>query len=1129
MSDTSTKKRQQDQLNGLIKTYLDDMSNMEQYEVLELEVKFGTKGIKPITRIDYDNVVKKLLSSGFTIKHSNHILRIQCEYLDSKTGVSKMSNIRAEINGLHNVRTYCKTNNILLIDNGVSYIQKQNYTKDNKVFSPVSFDDFNFRVSLNSEHSWNNSSQLVRITLDNWLTSKKTFRYMNRFTLMHPTLPFLVDMSIVKSSRKNGRYFIPEYTIQDAGVFDAPESYEIEIECINDPSSVYNTPELLNDIIKKNIKIVLGGLQETNYPIAYSEQNDVLQEYMKLLWGDKYTETTRVNSRNFLGPSSFTLQVSNIAPINSDTTIPNIRNNYSVTDKADGDRKLLLIAKNGKIYLINTNMQVQFTGTITRNKDLFNSLFDGEHIIHDKKHRFLNMYAAFDIYYLHGQDIRSKAFIPSSAQTNEDKLQFRLPILMNVIKNLKPESISGKDIPSPLLIQNKVFYEISDVQTIFQGCSTILQKEKDGLFNYETDGLIFTPSQLGVGSNKVGETIKPLKNTWDYSFKWKPVESNTIDFLISVKKSENGMDHIGNIFQSGINTSSSSQLLQYKTITLRIGFDESKHGYINPCQDVIDDKVPSVGNVDDTDKYVPMQFFPSNPSDDLAGITNIILTTSAGGGIDDKVMISKEGEVIEDNMIVEFSYDIDKEQGWRWSPLRVRYDKTAEYRSGMKNYGNAYHVANSNWHTIHNPITPEMLMTGKNIPDELADDEIYYNRKSGSGIKTKGLRDFHNLYVKLMLISRVSKPSDTLIDLAVGKGGDFPKWIKSRLKFVFGIDISKDNIQNRLDGACARFLNFKKKFKVMPDVLFVNGNSGINIRNTNALESEKDKQITRAVFGQGPKDQNELGKGVYKQYAVGSNGFDICSIQFAIHYMFENKETLHNFLRNVSETTKLGGYFIGTSYDGNLIFRMLKNKSINESSIINEGEKKIWEVIKKYDNTDFPDNAGCLGYAIDVFQESINKVFREYLVNYNYLTRLLENYGFILLPKEESMRFFNITSGTGLFSDLYANMINEIKRNPLLAKEYGESANMTPGEKTISFLNRYFVYKKISNVDADKVSQNLLGKTFDEELEIEDISKQAKESIGIMATISEIPSLPKTPPKKTPLKRTLKLKLKPSN
>ena len=46
--------------------------------------------------------------------------------------------------------------------------------------------------------------------------------------------------------------------------------------------------------------------------------------------------------------------------------------------------------------------------------------------------------------------------------------------------------------------------------------------------------------------------------------------------------------------------------------------------------------------------------------------------------------------------------------------------KQPNYRAGQKNYGNAYHVAQGNWHSIHNPITVEMITTGKNIPNQLA-------------------------------------------------------------------------------------------------------------------------------------------------------------------------------------------------------------------------------------------------------------------------------------------------------------------------------------------------------------------------------------------------------------------------
>jgi SAM-dependent methyltransferase len=883
------------------------------------------------------------------------------------------------------------------------------------------------------------------------------------------------------------------------------------------------------------VKYVLSGLQETNYPIAYGEQKMVLYEYMELLWNpnaekkerqkitEKDLQNLRIKPKNFVGPSSCTLELPNIMPVSENTDVPNIHSNFTVTEKADGDRKLLYIAPDsGKIYLINTNMSVQFTGAVTRNKDLFNTLLDGEHILYNKERKFINLYTAFDIYYLKGENIRMKAFIPSATPVGEpikkekEGTTYRLPLLVGTIKRLLPESVlknksSETPIPSPLRIEYKTFYSADEKQTIFQGCDLILKKVTDGLFEYNTDGLIFTPTHLGVGANKIGENVKPIKSTWKYSFKWKPVEQNTIDFLISVKKLANGNDYIGSKFESGIDVKQSAQLTQYKTVILRVGFDENKHGYINPCQDVIEDKLPIfTGDIDDEDTYKPMQFYPTQPSDPTAGICNILLENGLN---DDKLMMTEAGEVIEDNMIVEFSYDMTKEEQWRWNPLKVRYDKTEEFLSGAKTYGNAYHVANSNWHTIHNPITKEMITTGLDIPSEIvSDDEVYYNRTSSKN-STQSLRDFHNRYVKKSLLNSVAKRGDTLIDLAVGKGGDFPKWIGANLKFVFGIDISPDNIQNRLDGACARFLSNKKRIKSMPDALFVVGNSSVNIRSGNAIYSDKGKQITKAVFGEGAKDVKALGSGVYKEYGIAKDGFDICSIQFAIHYMFLNNDTLQNFLRNVSEVTKVGGYFIGTSYDGKDIFNMLKKVKVDESititsAIKSEGESKIWEVTKRYNRNEFDDNISCLGYGIDVYQESINKTFREYLVNYDYLTQLLENYGFVLLKRDE-LKGQTVNESTGLFSDLFTRMNEDIKRNPRLARDLKEAPNMTAGERQISFLNRYFIYKKVRKVDTENVFLGLTNRTVLEEKTEEDETKRAQEEV--LATV-------KTMQKATPMK-----------
>jgi len=1103
-------------LNNIIKVYLDDLFKVKENTQLELEVKFGTRGIKPIGQIDYGNVIKRLLSQGFLPTGNNkYLLRIQNEYTDLNTGVVRQSNLRTEIEGIHNIQQYCKTNRLDSISSGgLGFVQKEVYKRNQQAVYPVNVDDFNFRLSLSSENTLTSSTNMVKDTIEKWNDTKKTFRYLNRYSMKHPEMPFVVDLSIIKESKKKGNNYIPEYNFQEAGVLESIEMYNIEIECINSLVGIgtpFSTPALLNSALNKVIKFVLSGLQETNYPVAYSEQKMVVYDYMELLWnnGKKKKESAkekeqssqrlRVKPKNFIGPSSYTLEVQNIMSTTEDSNIPNIRTNYTVTDKADGDRKLLFIApETGKIYLITTNMAVQFSGAVTRNKDLFNTLIDGEHILYNKNKKFINLYTAFDIYYLNGVDFRAKQFIPT--KTDDLPTNFRLPLLIDVIKKMSPESIIKNSnstilLPSPLRIEHKTFNSSSH-NTIFNACNSILKKEQEGLFEYHTDGLIFTPTNLGVGANKEGEMIKPLGTTWRHSFKWKPTELNTIDFLISIKKMENGSDYVGNTFENGIDTKQSSQITQYKTVVLRVGFDENQHGFINPCQDIIDDNIPVYSeNLYDDDSYKPVQFFPTQPSDTKAGIANILLQNGKG---DDKVMLTEENEVIEDNMIVEFSYDMNKDEQWRWKPLRVRYDKTIGFRTGMNNFGNAYHVANSNWRTIHNPITKEMITLGINIPTELSeDDDVYYNRTSDS-TNTRALRDFHNRYVKTTLLNSVATRNSTLIDLAVGKGGDLSKWINAKIKFVFGIDIKRDNIQNRLDGACSRYLKLKKSFAKMPDALFVNGNSSVNIRNTNAIYSEKDKQITKAVFGEGPKDAKALGKGVYKEYGIGKDGFDICSIQFAIHYMFENQDTLQNFLRNVSEVTKVGGYFIGTSYDGKIMFNKLKKLKEDESTSIitgkDEEKNKLWEVTKRYNRNDFPDNVSCLGYGIDVYQESINKIFREYLVNYDYLTQLLENYGFVLLHRDE-LKSSPISESTGLFTDLFSKMNQDIKRNPKLHADFKEAPNMTAGEREISFLNRYFIYKKVRKVDTDNVFLGLMKKTADQEKNEAEIIERANESV----------------------------------
>jgi len=1127
------KPKPKEQLKELIENYLGSSytsSNRRGIQIEttnEVEMRF-TKNKKPLTKLDYDNVIKNLYNAGFKIEDPDgfHSLRISYEYRDERSQRLKMSNIRAEINGIELIQKYCNNNSIQkLLD--IPTIKHQNIIFTQKlpvknksgdgIISAVDFPDFGVRVDYKLEKKYFSSSERVKDIIRNWTEYKKTFRHLNRVRFYHDTLPVFADLSIIRNSRTtgNGKAPMKEYTIQEANVFNNPFEYQVEMEFDNSKVGIgtnYSTFESVEKVMQRLIRIVLGGLQGTSYPISYKEIELIQHSYIKLVHGPEYV-IDYISNRNFIGPKPVTLQMENIMDIDEKSSIPNIRKNYTVTDKADGERVLLFVNMEGRIYLINQNMNIMFTGSKITNEKLFNSLLDGELITHDKNNNPMNLFAAFDIYFLRGVNVRKFSFYPPSEemvekvggdQPNQEeqekemnggakKINYRYLLLDSFIKNMKLQSIvSNSDentkhyTPCKFHVKLKTFYSSNNTDvTIFDGCRKIWSKIIDNIYEYNTDGLIFTPSNTGVGSSNNNEEGPLNSFTWKQAFKWKPAKFNTNDFLVTLKRDEKTKKvEIHNAFQNGNNLNKVNDFVQYKTLILRCGYSEKDHGYLNPFEDMINNKVRGTDNIDNENSYKPVPFIPTNPYDNNACFTNIILKKDKNN---EYSMFTEEGEYFDENMIVEFRYDLLREPGWRWVPLRVRYDKTEELLSNKKSkqYGNAYHVANSNWQTIHRPITEEMITSGDGIPDfvedadvdggvetdyEKADEGVYYSNNGNENSSTKPLRDFHNLYVKNKLINGVSKRNDTLIDFAMGKGGDIPKWISSNLSFVFGIDISKPNIYNKIDGACARYLNYIKKNKTFPSAIFLSGNSGNNIRNGDAFTTEKDKVISKAIFGVGPKDK-EIGEVVYNNYGIGEKGFQISSCQFALHYFFENINSIHRFLRNLSECTKINGYFIGTCYDGKTVFDLMKNKNINEPVIYSIGGKKIFELTKLYNQTGFSDDETSIGYPISVYQETIGKSFIEYLVNFNYFIRLMDDYGFALLQKKEEANPLGLPNSSGLFSELFREMENEIRNKPNEKKNYGLALNMTPEEKQISFLNRYFVFRKVRDVQTDKVAK----------------------------------------------------------
>jgi hypothetical protein len=193
---------------------------------------------------------------------------------------------------------------------------------------------------------------------------------------------------------------------------------------------------------------------------------------------------------------------------------------------------------------------------------------------------------------------------------------------------------------------------------------------------------------------------------------------------------------------------------------------------------------------------------------------------------------------------------------------------------------------------------------------------------------------------------------------------------------------------------------------------------------------------------------------------------------------------------------------------------LLQDKNNGESMTIMKNDRKIYEITKMYDQTGFPDEEMSLGYAINVYQESINQTFREYLVNFDYFTRIMDDYGFILVTKEEATKM-NLPDGSGLFSDLFAQMQQEVKHNSKRNQDYGAALYMSPEEKRISYMNRYFVFKKVRSVDAKKMADVILKQNIATEQTVNEILGETEQK---PAEVAEKKAIRKVAKKKVILK-----------
>lgn len=1007
-------------------TRTEDLSIKKQIEewlakpLIELECTFGKGNIDSTT---FFQVAQRLRSKGMRELSQ-----------EDRLTISTPQHIRYTIQHIGAIQEYCKEDTLV----GKSFVAMIKDRAGND--SQIDLVEYDMRIKSRSEEEIEDPANDSRVLgqFANWPTQDKAFRMMRRWSFEKEGSGLRYDLSIVRSTASNQkRQYIWQKKFTDQNISNAPYIYEIEVELQHLPG---DTVEVAQKRLIRGIGEILRGIQKNSILIRKSKKEAVLKSYREF-----------IQSNKFLGCYPVTLEQKNFTDVLVNK-VPNIRNGYNVTDKADGLRCLGYTTSSGEFYLIDKGLNVYRTGLqqiLCRE-----SIIDGEWVTFTKEKVAINQFLAFDIYY--ATDKKNVSQYPFINKEDEDKSRHsQLKFWVETFNEGDgPKKLLSYLTPSTQLkisIKSFIVGNAND-RSIFQAAAKVLESSKGRV--YYTDGIIFTPNDVPLPINP-GVAFRS-------QFKWKPSEDNTIDFLVRFEKyPENPkQDRVTPIVIPGTN-----ELAYYKSMGLYVG--SSRPDSYNPRDIILNDR-----KLTGDTRYRAIPFYPPNHPDTMACICYSKVQKDLATN-EQYVGTELNNEPIQDNSIIEMRYDGSKPRGWRWIPLRIRHDKTERLQKGeLGGTLNNEDAANSVWNSIHDPITLSMICSGSTQPNEEeirenltkieARDNVtlkYFNERKDSvndDTIVLGLKRFHNLYIKEQILYRSSlKGGKTLIDIACGKGSDIRRWNDNNVSFVLGIDYAGDNITNIENGIYARYITINNELtnagrEKLPPMAFVIGDTSKRLLDGTAGTTEQEQDILRSVFGRykpsGPPPP------FIEREATGNlrGNADAMSCMFALHYFFKNKEMLSGLLQNIRECVKLGGYFIGCCFDGESVFNLLKN---TEKGGVKTGKVKqstLWNIQKEYDEIELLASEESIGLKINVDFISINAEggHDEYLVSFPYFTERMKEIGFELLNDQE-LKEVGLNASTNMFGTSYSMM-----------KDSGKKYYMPPSIEQFSFLNRWFIFKK---------------------------------------------------------------------
>ena len=855
-----------------------------------------------------------------------------------------------------------------------------------------------------------------------WADSPKTFTWRTS-RRWHDKTNARVVYEIV--TRRESQDAVVRF--QESNTFSQPMAYAFAV--LLEPGG---DPKDVRAFLDRH-KLLMTWLLKDPAPMTLEEQAEVIASYTKLIASVLPPSRERADSRTFFAPKPMTLEQRHLTTPGRHYGMLSVLSGYAVTEKADGERMQLWIDGHGDAYIINNTMEVRRVRGKVGSKALALSLIDGEFVSVFNwrgKGAARDLFLAFDAYFVGGMPVYERPLLLEGGRD-------RMKAVAEVVHSIERPSLHVE-----LEIRIKE-HRAADGDAMKAVCRSILDAAPT--LDYDIDGLIFTPKDVPVfGVYPHQKVVVPWSLRWDRVFKWKPPEQNTIDFLVK---------------DTHATWTCPTTRQRHRVYELYTGY--------NPQQWEALDVVTGLGLV-----YGGAQGTPSHPG--VAGDTYRArrFEPLLYGHPDVHRFYAaapyqtEQGQVLADNIIIEFAYDMRPEAealppARRWIPLRVREDKTRMLHTNksLSRTANDLSVAANVWQSIHEPLTRSMLIGDAAVPEAsvptdleermLGSNDVYYARDMArNNMLSVHMLNFHNHGIKHMLYERIPR-KESLLELACGMAGDLPRWRRMGFKFVLGMDLVRSNIVRPLDGAYARLA--KQRTEVgrvqrgadrghYPRVVFVIGDCAKPIKTGEAsadIDDASAKVLSTLYRGTVHPSLAMLQR--WGLAGRAASGFTGVSCQFAVHYFFKTRSMLHGFLTNVAENLKPGGAFVCTFMDGAKVHSMLEHEASDGAVVGRKGNIVVWAITRRYE-TFTPEDA--FGKVIDVYLENTRKEIPEFLVHPSVLEAAAREVGLTL-------------QDTGSFEETF----QQLYQTHQLERDLAKLAN-DPVQTKFSFLNRWAVFVK---------------------------------------------------------------------